>query len=69
MKVIEFNRDYYLEKDRVIFTAEFHKNRKSCCGNQCRHCPYTKPHKRGNTKLQEDADRDTNRTKDGGSET
>jgi 2-iminoacetate synthase ThiH len=48
---LEKYKDYYLDKDRVIFTAAFHINRGSCCGNGCRHCPYTKPHKRGNTKL------------------
>jgi hypothetical protein len=51
---LEKYKDYYLDKDRVIFTAAFHINRGSCCGNGCRHCPYTKPHKRGNTKLLED---------------
>jgi 2-iminoacetate synthase ThiH len=51
MKPIEINKDYYLEKDRVIFTAAFHIKRGSCCANECRHCPYTKPRKKGNTQL------------------
>jgi hypothetical protein len=69
MKPIEHNRDYYLENDRVIFTAAFHVKRGSCCGNGCRHCPYTKPHKRGNTQLQEHVTRNTNSPENGGSET
>jgi hypothetical protein len=38
---------YYLEKDRVIFTALFHSQRGQCCGNGCRHCPYEPRHKKG----------------------
>lgn len=49
---IEKYKDYYFENDRVIFTAAFHINRGSCCGNGCRHCPYTKPHEKNNTKLE-----------------
>ena len=45
------NPDYYYENDRVIFTPAFHIKRGSCCGNGCRHCPYSKPHQRGNTQL------------------
>ena len=52
MKPIDNNTDYYLENDRVIFTASFHIRRGSCCGNGCRHCPYTKPNTRGNIKLE-----------------
>jgi hypothetical protein len=44
---------YYTEKGRVIFTELFHKQRGSCCGNNCRHCPYSKPSKRGNKNLEE----------------
>ena len=39
--------DYYMEGDRLIFTAQFHIRRGSCCGNYCRHCPYDPKHTRG----------------------
>jgi 2-iminoacetate synthase ThiH len=38
---------YYMEGDRVIFTALFHINRGQCCGNGCRHCPYDPKHTKG----------------------
>lgn len=69
MKPIDNNTDYYLENDRVIFTASFHIKRGSCCGNGCRHCPYTKPNTRGNTKLQEHDTRHFNSPQRGESET
>jgi hypothetical protein len=47
------NVHYYNEGGRVIFTELFHIQRGSCCGNGCRHCPYTKPNKRGNKNLEE----------------
>jgi 2-iminoacetate synthase ThiH len=40
---------YYLESGRVIFTAAFHLQRGSCCGNGCRHCPFYPKYKKGNT--------------------
>ena len=39
---------YYLEGERVIFTALFHFERGQCCGNGCRHCPFDPKHKHGN---------------------
>ena len=36
------NIDYYIEGERVIFTALAHIKRGSCCGNGCKHCPYDK---------------------------
>ncbi len=33
-------RDYYIERGRVVFTAQYHLKRGSCCGSGCRHCPY-----------------------------
>lgn len=33
--------DYYLEGTVMVFTARFHLRRGYCCGNGCRHCPYT----------------------------
>ena len=44
---------YYMEGERVIFSALFHINRGSCCDNGCRHCPYDPKHVKGKTKLQE----------------
>jgi hypothetical protein len=32
--------DYYKENQFYIFTAWSHLKRGSCCGNNCRHCPY-----------------------------
>ena len=53
---LEKYKDYYLENDRVIFTASFHLNRGSCCGNGCRHCPYEPKHKRNNKTIQTEYD-------------
>jgi hypothetical protein len=44
---------YYYEGSRVIFTALFHIQRGSCCGNGCRHCPYDPKHTKGKVVLQE----------------
>ena len=33
--------DFYLENGLLVFTATFHLKRGSCCGNRCRHCPYS----------------------------
>jgi biotin synthase-like enzyme len=46
----EFLEDihYYLEGERVVFTALFHLERGQCCGSGCRHCPYESKHKKGN---------------------
>ncbi|MBL8167809.1 MAG: hypothetical protein JNJ50_06635 [Acidobacteria bacterium] len=32
--------DYYWERDRMVFTRQFHLKRGQCCGSGCRHCPY-----------------------------
>ena len=34
-------RDYYLENGVMVFTASYLERRGYCCGNGCRHCPYT----------------------------
>lgn len=44
---------YYLIDGKVVFTELHHIQRGYCCGNGCKHCPYTKPVKRGNDKLEE----------------
>ncbi|GGX58590.1 DUF5522 domain-containing protein [Saccharospirillum salsuginis] len=33
--------DYYLEDGNWVFTEWFHWKRGQCCGNACRHCPYS----------------------------
>ncbi|HKV34435.1 MAG TPA: ABC transporter substrate-binding protein [Pyrinomonadaceae bacterium] len=33
--------DYYVERGSMVFTASYLKRRGYCCGNGCRHCPYT----------------------------
>jgi hypothetical protein len=38
---------YYMEGERVIFTALFHIKRGQCCGNGCRHCPFDPKHTKG----------------------
>lgn len=42
---------YYLEGDRVVFTALFHIQRGICCGTGCRHCPYNPKFRKGNVVL------------------
>jgi len=44
---------YYLENGKVVFTELYHKERGSCCGNNCRHCPYDPKNKKGERKLKQ----------------
>jgi hypothetical protein len=44
---------YYLEGNKVVFTELFHKQRGSCCGSGCKHCPYDPKNKKGNKKTKE----------------
>ena len=53
MKQYKEGIDYYMEGERVIFTALAHINRGECCGNGCRHCPYSPKHTRKNVVLAE----------------
>jgi hypothetical protein len=53
MKNIKPGIHYYMEGERVIFTALFHIQRGQCCGNGCRHCPYNPKHKKGKVVLSE----------------
>jgi len=46
--------DYYIEGERVIFTALTHINRGSCCGDHCRHCPYEPRNTKGRVVLSEE---------------
>jgi len=52
-KQFENNVDYYIEGERVIFTALAHIKRGVCCGEYCRHCPYFPKHTKGNVVLAE----------------
>jgi len=47
------NVDYYIEGERVIFTALAHIKRGNCCGNVCRHCPYEPRHTKGKVVISE----------------
>lgn len=48
------NEDFYREDGKIIFTKEYHLKRGYCCGNKCRHCPYTKPCIKGTKTLEND---------------
>lgn len=47
------NVDYYIEGERVIFTALAHIKRGQCCGSGCRHCPYIPKHTKGKVAISE----------------
>ena len=32
--------DFYYDGPFVVFTAAYLRKRGTCCGNECRHCPY-----------------------------
>ena len=32
--------DYYMEDDKLVFTAHYLLKRGYCCNTGCRHCPY-----------------------------
>jgi len=40
--------DYYIEDGRVVFTEKYNLDRGSCCGNDCKHCPYSPRSVKGN---------------------
>ena len=42
---------YYIDGERVVFTALFHIQRGQCCGNGCKHCPYEPKYRKGNVVL------------------
>ncbi|MBO1321049.1 DUF5522 domain-containing protein [Acanthopleuribacter pedis] len=40
--------DHYTnEQGYMVFTERFHVKRGICCGNGCRHCPFTPRHQKG----------------------
>jgi hypothetical protein len=43
--------DYYMEEGRYVFTASYHIQRGRCCGNGCRHCPYSPKHEKHTSTL------------------
>jgi hypothetical protein len=53
VKSYKENIHYYKLGDRVVFTALFHIQRGSCCGNGCTHCPYDPKYKKGSVVLAE----------------
>lgn len=38
--VLKEDKDYYVERGSMVFTASYLKRRGYCCGSGCRHCPY-----------------------------
>jgi 2-iminoacetate synthase ThiH len=52
-KDLKNNVDYYIEGERVIFTALAHIKRGQCCGNGCRHCPFEPKHTKGKVVVSE----------------
>ena len=40
--------NFYFENGLLVYTAAYHLNRGSCCGNGCRHCPFAPRHVEGN---------------------
>ena len=51
VKLYKKDIHYYMDGERVVFTALFHIQRGQCCGNGCRHCPYDPKHKKGKVVL------------------
>lgn len=56
---------FYLENGKVVFTEVHHIKRGWCCGNGCRHCPYTPRHIKGNKEIR-DGFKINNTVKDNG---
>ena len=45
------NVHFYQEGSKIVFTELFHKQRGTCCGSKCKHCPYTPKWTKGNKEL------------------
>ena len=45
---------YYMEGDRVVFTALSLIMQGKCCGSGCKNCPYSPKHIKGNLVLAEE---------------
>jgi hypothetical protein len=39
--LIEGTDFYYSESGLMVLTAKYHLDRGYCCGNGCRHCPFS----------------------------
>lgn len=37
---LEDGKDYYMERDFMVFTEYYHIKRGYCCKSKCRHCAY-----------------------------
>ncbi|QKG54261.1 DUF5522 domain-containing protein [Hymenobacter sp. BRD67] len=37
---------YYTPEGYLVFTAQYHLRRGTCCGSGCRHCPWQKERKK-----------------------
>ena len=45
-------RDYVITGNGLLeFLPVYHLNRGTCCGNKCKHCPYTPKYIKGNDKM------------------
>lgn len=42
---------YSLADGRIVFTEAFHLKRGFCCGNGCRHCPFSPRAQKGNRRV------------------
>lgn len=40
-KLIEGEDFYYNEQGYVVLTEKYHLKKGFCCGNGCKHCPYS----------------------------
>jgi hypothetical protein len=40
-KLIEGEDFYYNEGGYIVLTEKYHLSKGFCCGNGCRHCPYS----------------------------
>jgi hypothetical protein len=67
-KPFEQDIHYYMDGTRVVFTALFHIQRGSCCGNGCKHCPYDPQFKKGSVVVAEEFRKLTNKENKNGSE-
>ena len=38
--MLKTGKDYYLQGDAMVFTADYLRRRGYCCDSGCRHCPY-----------------------------
>jgi Family of unknown function (DUF5522) len=40
---LQLGEDYYYDGPHLVFTAQYHLKRGTCCQSGCRHCPYREP--------------------------